>query len=338
MAEPSVLIPGLLGPLEELQDHAAALPDVKILSQSLCRADCRQDIPANYLSTLAHLLHLPNQLSASQLSATFDDIETNVHTMRADPVHFKAEMDRAVLLDQHRLGIYPEEAQALVDAFNQHFADDGLRLECSDAARWYLHFTQILDIQTTALPQAIARNVHNFLPQGEDARRWRQILNEAQMLFHAHEVNQRREAAGQLTINSLWLWGEGDDLSESKKTTSVDWIMADEPLACGLAQQLAIPLQPKQPDFSGLSGKGLLVLDQLSAPASYGDVSAWLAEIELFSQQWMPALLAALKSGQFSTLHLYSDNGTAFSLSRYSLFKFWRRGHWADFVSRETKN
>jgi len=337
MAELIVLIPGLLGPMAELQDSRQALPRFKHLSQCLSRAKPLNHLPEAYLPALAQLLGVSKKLSAAQISAVHDNIANNGSIMRADPVHFKAEMDHVVLLDQHRLHIYPEEAQALVVAFNQHFADDGLRLEFSDASRWYLHFSQALDIQTTALPQAIARNVHNFMPQGHDARRWRQILNEAQMLFYAHEVNQRREAAGQLTINSLWLWGEGDVLP-AFATEPFDWIMANEPLACGMAQHLAMNLQPLQADFSHLSGDGLLVLDHIAAAASYGDVAAWLDEIEQFCEQWLPRLMGLLTSGQFSHIHLYSDIGRGFSLSARSSLQFWKNTHWADFVSREKQS
>lgn len=335
MAKLHVLIPGLLGPMAELKDSTQPLPAFKHLSQYLTRAELHE-VVKGYLPCLASLLGLQENISAAKISADYDNIPTNGCIMRADPVHFKAEMDHAVLLDQHRLAIYPEEAKSLVASFNQHFKDDGLRLEFSEASRWYLHFSQNLKLQTTSLSQAIARNVHNFLPQGEDARRWRQILNEAQMLFYAHEVNQRREAAGQLSINSLWLWGEGDDL-HTPATQPIDWIMANEPLVCGLAQHLHIPLQPLLADFSHLSGDGLMVLDHIAAAASYGDVAAWLDELEIFSQQWLPVLMASLKAGQFSEIVLQTDVGKAFYMQPRSCYKFWRQGHWGDFVVLDSK-
>jgi hypothetical protein len=38
---------------------------------------------------------------------------------------------------------------------------------------------------------------------------WRHAINEAQMVLHAHPVNQARQAAGQPVVNSLWPWGGG---------------------------------------------------------------------------------------------------------------------------------
>ncbi len=333
MTELSVLIPALLGPLAELKDVQQPLPSCKILSHWLSRGQQLDGLPRGYLPMLTHLLALDSNLFAAKISAKADDIATDGYTLRADPVHFKAEMDHAVLLDQHRLGIYPEEAEKLVSAFNRHFAEDGLQLTYTDTRRWYLRFPAALDIQTTPLSQAIGRNVHNFLPQGNDARHWRKILNEAQMLFHGHDVNQRRESAGQLTINSLWLWGEGEPIKAASPPV-FDWIMGDEVLACGLARYQRINMLPMQNDFSACQGRGLLVIDSLSAAASYGDVEAWMDEVKKLCEHWLKPLQQGLKEGQISSIKLYTDNGRGFEIHRRHRWKFWHRGDWRDLVEK----
>ena len=39
----------------------------------------------------------------------------------------------------------------------------------------------------------IGRDINALLPQGSAARRWRTLMTEVQMLFHAHPVNRARE-------------------------------------------------------------------------------------------------------------------------------------------------
>jgi hypothetical protein len=41
------------------------------------------------------------------------------------------------------------------------------------------------------------------MPQGEDALRWKQLLNETQMMLHDADVKQQ---SGQLVINGIWVW------------------------------------------------------------------------------------------------------------------------------------
>ncbi|MGZ7354524.1 hypothetical protein ACXWRX_09325, partial [Streptococcus pyogenes] len=47
------------------------------------------------------------------------------------------------------------------------------------------------------------------LPQGPQGRRWRVLINEAQVLLHQHPLNAERRAKGLPPVNSLWLWGAG---------------------------------------------------------------------------------------------------------------------------------
>ena len=60
------------------------------------------------------------------------------------------------------------------------------------------------------------------------------LLNEAQMLLHAHPVNEAREARGELAINSLRLWGAG----RAPGSAHCRWqsVTADDPAVRGAAR------------------------------------------------------------------------------------------------------
>jgi 2,3-bisphosphoglycerate-independent phosphoglycerate mutase len=53
------------------------------------------------------------------------------------------------------------------------------------------------------------QSVRNHLPRTAEALPLAQISTSAQLLFKRHPVNLRREQAGLLPANSIWLWGQG---------------------------------------------------------------------------------------------------------------------------------
>ena len=323
----ALVVPGLLGPLPELEQYNHVSPECAILQKWLACAQTTETASRNYYPLLAELFGINQDYSITRLSARFDNCECSKgYWLRADPVHFKADIDHAILLDCNRLDIRKDEALALAEAFNTHFSDDGIELVIGHRNRWYLSFDKQMSIQTTTVHDAVGRNVNHFLPIGEDALNWRRLLNETQMLFHSHDVNLEREAKGEMTINSLWLWGEGKDLQRDENK-QWDWVMSNESTANGLALGLDIkcmPLEIKNDQLHLPDGNGVMVLDQLIGPASYGDVQAWVDTVEILCQQWFDVLHHLLKSKQIQSLELYSA-GRMFKLMASSLRKFWRR-------------
>ena len=55
----------------------------------------------------------------------------------------------------------------------------------------------------------LGEDLLGHLPDGPEGRRWRALLNEAQILLHTHPRNAERIAAGLPPVNSLWFWGGG---------------------------------------------------------------------------------------------------------------------------------
>jgi hypothetical protein len=129
---------------------------------------------------------------------------------RVDPVHLHVGRDHLVLTDPALLALSAEDAQALAEAIARLHVDEGFALEVRGATRWYLREVdpaRCLRLHTRPLSGAIGRNIDAWQPTGEDARRWRRLVNEVQMTWHTHPVNAAREAAGLPTVNSLWIEG-----------------------------------------------------------------------------------------------------------------------------------
>ena len=332
----SLLIPGLLGPLPELKDSPLKPPACTSLQRWLARGELRHTGHADYFDQLSALLGLPDNLALASVAARVDRLldppagPGEGQLLRADPVHFRAELDHALLIASEQLDILDHEADALVEHFNAHFAEDGLRLLKRHRQRWYLQVREPLKVSTVPLHRAAGRNVQHFLPGGEDEMRWRKILNEAQMLFFSHDINLARETRGQLSINSLWLWGEGDvDDSAETRSADVDWVMADEVHARGMALSAGCQACELDADLSAFidahPGHGLLVIDAAFLPTAWGDVPGWVDAVSAICEQWIEPVQRLLAQKRIDAIDLYSADGLSYHISRRHLLKFWRR-------------
>jgi len=249
----------------------------------------------------------------------------------ADPVYLKADRDQVLLSHPASVQIQDSEADALIDAFNQLFKEDGIQLWHSSAGagsaeRWYLRSEKPWQLTTTPLDKSEGRGIRELMPQGADALRWSKVIAELEMLFFAHPVNQRRSERGEPLISSIWLWGEHRPLSPLEFEWGI--LVGQHPLLKGLNQMRSTPLLEVPPVFDELiecSGNGLVIIDELSGlqrAGAYDDIVVLLQELE---QKLFAPALAALQQGQLKTLRIQPANGAIYTIHRPNLMRFWRR-------------
>ena len=102
----SLLVPGLLGPLPELKQYSGIVPRCNVLEKWLSRGDVLSTSCFNYFQQLADLLSINKDFSIAYVSAMIDGFDPSQgYWYRADPVHFRADMDHAILLDHEMLDI-----------------------------------------------------------------------------------------------------------------------------------------------------------------------------------------------------------------------------------------
>jgi hypothetical protein len=240
--------------------------------------------------------------------------------MRADPVHLRVMQDRAVVMPAEALELSADEARALCEALNGHFA--GMEFTPFQARRWYARLPQTALIDAGHPLQSAGRDAE---PPAHAAA----LLTEAQMVLHAHPVNEAREARGAPPVNSLWLWGGGRAVSARARWQSV---AADDPAVLGAAR-LAGARHRSLPGSAGEwlervpeDGRQLAVLDVLRAPLAFGnDVTEEIARLE---RDWFAPLLAALRAGRIGmvTIHVPdAAQAVSFETIRGDLRRFWRR-------------
>jgi hypothetical protein len=249
------------------------------------------------------------------------------HWLCADPVHLRFHHERIILADAGAFALDNDEAQSIVEALNVEFSDVGHFLAAS-GGRWYLRLNVAVDHPVEPISAVAGRLVDgerrgSALP----LTRW---LNEVQMFLHRHPLNERREAAGQPAINSLWLWGGG--VLPAGIAPAFSAVFTDNPLAAGLARTAGIP-QHGRPlrldDLRADAGKQpLVVLDQLLARVLYEDSDGWRDGFEQLDAGWFIPLKKAL-GGEVDRISLLAP--TVYGDLRYTLtagdrWKLWKSG------------
>jgi len=239
--------------------------------------------------------------------------------LRADPVHLRMMRDRPVVVPAEALNLSRAEADALCAALNDHFV--GMEVVAIGPRRWCARIERSFSSNQRSALEEAGREVLTGDP----------LLNEIQMLLHAHPVNEAREARGEPPVNSLWLWGAGRAPKVSSTWSSV---LADEPVAMGLAR-LARARYSSLPASAAAwlerapeEGRHLIVLDALRAPAALENVDSCKESLEALERDWFAPVFAALRSGRIGMVTVHVPDGAAaasFETVRGDLLRFWRR-------------
>lgn len=125
------------------------------------------------------------------------------------PVHLHVGTEQFTMTDPATLALDEPSSRELLDAVRPLLESEGFTLHWASADRWLGAHPMFEEIQTASLDRVIGRNVDPWLPDQRAARLLRRLQNEVQMLLYTHPLNDRREAAGLLTVNSFWASGNG---------------------------------------------------------------------------------------------------------------------------------
>lgn len=330
----TLLVPGLFGPLPQLSRLAASeLTTLSILDCWLARGQLQTlatsspeqqlcslfgvDIPPGNGLPLAAIALLAEQNTASLAEQGW--------WLRADPVCLRADRDSAVLIGGELLGLSTAEAEKFVGILNSFYAEEPWQLIAPHPQRWYLQCNAAQQLQTTPLHTVLGQDIADYLPGGADAVYWHKLLNEIQMLLYQHSLNLEREARGELTVNSLWLWGGGK--LPATTTARFDHVYSDDVLVRGLCQLSATPHHALPVDLEELSWSGstLITLEGLTHFVKQQDPFSWLDKLNTMQEVYFKPLDNALRQGKLTQLVLLSDSNKKLTLSRRQLRRWWRR-------------
>lgn len=251
--------------------------------------------------------------------------------LSVDPVQMIPDRDTLVLIPGEDIGITEAESKALLQAFNQHFRQDGVKLLYGSATRWYLSIKQTIDIHTTSLSQVAFSSVNDHYPTGNAANYWRQLMNEAQMLFFTHEINEVRRSQNLPEINSIWLWGEGLLDLKSVQSRPQARIFSNDCYLQGLAKLADSDSGAFIPTFhqwwsDRSKSDSLHDLVHYSSNIKLEQMTQqeWLECLQTVEKDWAMPVLQALKSKQLKSVVFELGANKYFHLTPGHLKRFWR--------------
>ena len=220
--------------------------------------------------------------------------------LRADPVHLRPDLDAARLFDASHFALACDEAAAMAAALDRHFAPEGVRFEAPRPTRWYARLERQPDAEFQPPGGAAGRGAGGALPAGNEGSLWRRRMNEAQMVLHAHPVNQAREARGELAVNSVWFWGAGEPGPVPRRR--FDEVVADDPLIRALARRSGARVRDlaEDPETAGdPPGRRLVAPGPACLRAVLGrDVESWRRELLDAEERWFRPLVDAVTTGR----------------------------------------
>lgn len=248
--------------------------------------------------------------------------------LRADPVYLRADRDRLVMIGNAPLTLSAAECAQLAAELAPLFRELGWQLDAVNARRWYLRLSGGVDVRTTPLLDAVGQDVLRCMPEGADARRWRSLLNEAQMMLHASSVNEARAAAGQLPVNSLWFWGAGVLPELGPRAWSQVW--SNEASTIALAaltgvRQASVPADVAEWLEDDTPGAHLIVFDGARECVQLADVEGWQRFMQSLHEAWLEPLYEAVKRRLVGDATLDPVDGSAWRLDTRSARRWWVR-------------
>ena len=154
-----------------------------------------------------------NSSAALELKVIKPDLGPKTCIAKIELIHIHAARDHLVLTNPSILDIQEDEAHMLYESVKDIFEEMTLNVDRPSPERWFIESPNFQSLSTVSIHQAEGRNIDYWMPEDTNeagvAKQWRKWQNEIQMIWFNHPVNQKRQAEGQLPINSIWISGIG---------------------------------------------------------------------------------------------------------------------------------
>ena len=220
------------------------------------------------------------------------------------PAHWHVGTEQVSLTAPEDLSLSDDEAQAFFDALRPLFEELGWSLQWGAPLRWYLRHESLAELPSASLDRVVGRNVDLWLNMAPQARAFRRLQAEVQMLLHAHPLNDSRQEQGLPAMNSVWLSGTGAAQADRATPPTVDdrlrlpalrgdwtaWCEAWQALDAGPLAEAAHRAERGEAVQVWLCGeRGSLLLDS-RAPQRRPWWRRWWPAAAPVAEQWMAPL------------------------------------------------
>jgi hypothetical protein len=251
------------------------------------------------------------EIPVAALTHSLDAADTgSALWLRADPAWVVADAVTLRLLACGDMQLSTDDCMALARPLKPLFGDAGFLLEPATPARWYLRCPPGAQLPAFSSPQAaLGDDIARHLPEGDAGRRWRHLLNEAQVILHNHPLNAERVRQGVAPVNSVWIWGAGT-LPDWVRTTQSVVVSGDE-IVHALARLAEIPIGASLADALPTAVAGARILVDLDKPALEGE--------------WQEPIQNALKDRTIAKVRLTFASGERYCYRHGHRWRFWRK-------------
>jgi hypothetical protein len=334
MNQLTLVLPFALPPPELATDLVRALQAPALAALLSRPARSQRSAFDDDARALPHELWLARELNLAQQHAAFavpamrgfqlDPGNAPSAWLIVNPGHIEIARSHLALHDLRKLQLSEPDARALFDCALPLFTELGHTLLYGDAGTWFLRAAGWDQLDTSTPDAVLGMNLGDAMPSGVEARAFRRLQNEVQMLWFEHPVNTARAQRGLAPVNAIWPWGGGGAAATapaSKAPLAVfgapGWLQA-----CA-GQVLADPgaILHRRDD-------SLLVCGTLLGPAMAGEWSAWLDAMHQLESALFAPTLALVRSGQVKSVRLILNHRTALfdtTTTPMAQRKFWRR-------------
>lgn len=260
-------------------------------------------------------------LAAIALAGEGDDPGAD-YWLRADPVSLQPTLHRIAGRRLQTGELDRNEAQTLARVLDEHLRTEGCELRVKDPLRWYVR-APIQRMRTRRLSDSLVPLDEGLMPTGPDAARWQRIMTEAQMLFHATDVNTAREAAGHALVSGIWCWGGGEiDVLPNHRYTDV---FSNDVLALGLARLSKANAAPLDDDASSTLAR---VRNQAGSNVLIALSEQPRLKLDTLESDWLAPIVTLVEAGTVERLDMRLLLGTRTigrTITRRLLRRWWRR-------------
>lgn len=213
------------------------------IATALARADRAEDSAAGERAQLMRYFELlPRGWPMAAITRESDAGDAALNAwLRADPVFVRPDLGGARLMAWGNLDLTEADAEAFLAPLRLVFGDVGFPISATTPERWYLKLPRDSKLPTFTPPvEGLGEDLLAHLPEGPEGKRWRMLLNEAQVTLHNHPRNAERVAAGKVPVNSLWFWGGG--ILPDSVTCRAACVISEDDELLALAKRAGVPL------------------------------------------------------------------------------------------------
>lgn len=284
------------------------------LARALGRADALEAGQGGWRAQLQrHVQVLPRQWPVAAITRQLDAGDAFASTwLRADPAFVRADINAGRMMACGDLDLSADEVDDFLRPLKPVFGDAGCPLSAPVPERWYLQLPAEAKLPTFSEPEdALGDDLYEHMPSGDAGRRWRALLNEAQVILHNHPRNAERIAAGKTPVNSLWFWGGGR--LPDRVTLAAPRVFSREAALVGFARFAGARDAAVPSDFAALEGEGDALIDLRSQ-----------RDLAALERDWLAPARAALGK-RLTEIDLDFVDGARWRLASGQRWRFWRR-------------